>query len=78
MVADTARLTVFDEICLTLVAPEWPRAPWFNLFRRVAEQQFRVDGHVAASAALGYSYCRSRLRLLLTTLSHVKTCVSKV
>ena len=36
--------TVFDEVRLTLVAPEWPRAPWLHLFRRVAERQFSVDG----------------------------------
>ena len=33
---------------------------------------------IAASAALGYCYCRSPLRPLLTTLSHVKTCVYKL
>ena len=38
--------TVFDEVRLTLVAPEWPRAPWSHLFRRVAELQLRVDGPV--------------------------------
>ena len=38
--------TIFDEVRLTLVAPEWPRAPWFPSFRRVAERQFRVDGPV--------------------------------
>ena len=38
--------TVFDEVRLTLVAPEWPRAPWFSSFLRVAERQFRVDCHV--------------------------------
>ena len=35
-----------DEVRLMLVVPEWPRAPWFHLFRRVAERQFRVDGPV--------------------------------
>ena len=85
MVADTANFvkTVFDEVRLTLVAPEWPRAPWFPLFRRVAERQFRVDGPV-------YLLDNGKLRpvprwdivitlcLLLTTLSHVKTCVYKL
>ena len=49
MVAETASFVkkpVFDEVCLALVAPEMPRAPWFPLFRRVAERQFRVDGPV--------------------------------
>ena len=50
VVADTAcfvkQKPVFDEVCLTLVAPEWPRVPWFHLFRRVAERKFRVDGPV--------------------------------
>ena len=38
--------TVFYEVRLTLVAPEWPRSPWFPLFRHVAERLFRVDGPV--------------------------------
>ena len=33
-----------DEVRLMLVVPEWPRAPWFKLFRRLVERQFRVDG----------------------------------
>ena len=35
---------VADEVRLMLVVPEWPRAPWFKLFRRLVERQFRVDG----------------------------------
>ena len=34
---------VADEVRLMLVVPEWPRAPWFKLFRRLVERQFRVD-----------------------------------
>ena len=33
-----------DEVRLMLVVPEWPRAPWFKLFRRLVERQFRVYG----------------------------------
>ena len=49
VVADTAsfvKKTVFEEVCLTFVATELPRAPWVPLFRRVAKRQFRGDGHV--------------------------------
>ena len=35
---------VADEVSLMLVVPEWPRAPWFELFRRLVERQFRADG----------------------------------
>ena len=37
---------VADEVRLMLVVPEWPRAPWFKLFRRFVERQFRVDGPI--------------------------------
>ena len=33
-------------IRLMSVVSDWPRGPWFPLFRRVAERQFRVDGPV--------------------------------
>ena len=48
MVAKTASFVKnsLRRIRLTSVVSEWPRAPWFHLFRRVAERQFRVDGHV--------------------------------
>ena len=35
---------VADEVRLMLVVTEWPRVPWFKLFRRWVERQFRVDG----------------------------------
>ena len=46
MVADTASFStiVADEVRIMLVVPKWPRAPWFKLFRRLVERQFRVDG----------------------------------
>ena len=28
-----------DEVRLMLVVPEWTRAPWFTLFRRLVERQ---------------------------------------
>ena len=33
-------------IRLMSVVSDWPRGPWFPLFRRVEERQFRVDGSV--------------------------------
>ena len=35
---------VADEVRIMLAVPEWPRAPWFKLFRHLVERQFRVDG----------------------------------
>ena len=48
MVAETASFVKYRlrRIHLMSVVSEWPRSPWFHLFRRVAERQFRVDGPV--------------------------------
>ena len=38
--------TVSDEVRLMSAVSEWPRAPWFTLFRHVSERLFRVDSPV--------------------------------
>ena len=67
MVADTASFVkkiVADEVRLMLVVPEWPRAPWFKLFRRLVERQFRVDGPLYLQTTLSYGQRRVGLPLL--------------
>ena len=45
MVADTIS---FVKNCgrrsTSYAVPEWPRGPWFKLFRHLVERQFRVNG----------------------------------
>ena len=55
---------VADEVRLMLVVPEWPRTPWFKLFRRLMERQLRVYGPSTLQTTVNYGQRRVGLRLL--------------
>ena len=55
---------VADEVRIMLVVPEWPRAPWFKLFRRLVERHSVWTAHSNLQTTVSYGQRRVGLRLL--------------